>query len=166
MGKINDINKCKAVMLPTSELKPYKKNTKKHDETQINNVATSIQQNGFVQPIVVDKSNVVIIGHCRLLAAEKLNLDKVPVIVADWLNKQQIDKLRIIDNKSNESEWDFDFLQEELSRLDFSDYDFDFSLTADVSDEDIDALFGETETEKEKEPQKIKCPFCNKEFEI
>ena len=58
--------------ISVKDLIPYEKNTKKHDDVQINNVAESIKQYGFVQPIVIDKNNVVVIGHCRLLAAKKL----------------------------------------------------------------------------------------------
>lgn len=64
------------------ELIPYANNTKKHDKTQINNVATSIDKYGFVQPIVIDKNNVVIIGHCRLLGAKQLNMETVPCVCA------------------------------------------------------------------------------------
>lgn len=54
-----------------SELTPYQGNAKKHDKKQIANVAESIRQYGFVQPIVVDRDDVIIIGHCRALAAKK-----------------------------------------------------------------------------------------------
>ena len=63
-----------------TDLIPYDKNTKKHDKRQINNVAESIQQYGFVQPIVIDKNNVVVIGHCRLLGAKKLKMKEVPCV--------------------------------------------------------------------------------------
>lgn len=55
-----------------SELIPYAKNTKKHDKKQINNVAESIKQYGFVQPVVIDKDGVIVIGHCRVLGAKNL----------------------------------------------------------------------------------------------
>lgn len=55
-----------------NEIKPYEKNAKIHDEKQIANVAESIKQFGFVQPVVVDKNDVIVIGHCRVLAAKKL----------------------------------------------------------------------------------------------
>lgn len=92
------------------DLIPYAKNTKKHDKKQINNVAQSIRKYGFVQPIVVDKSNVVVIGHCRLLGAKKLKMSTVPCVCVDELTEEQVNALRIVDNKSNESEWDLDFL--------------------------------------------------------
>lgn len=113
------------------KLKPYKKNNKKHDQTQIDNVAESIKQYGFVQPIVADKNNVVVIGHCRLLAAKHLGMKEVPCVCVDDLTDEQVRKLRIVDNKTNESEWDFANLELELPDLDFSDFDFDFGFDFD-----------------------------------
>lgn len=114
--------------ISVKDLIPYDRNTKKHDKTQINNVAESIKQYGFVQPIVIDKDNVVVIGHCRLLAAKQLKMKEVPCVCVEDLTEEQVKSLRIVDNKSNESEWDFDILQDELADLDFSGFDFDFGL--------------------------------------
>lgn len=114
------------------KIKPYAKNTKNHSEIQINNVAESIKQYGFVQPIVIDKNNVVIIGHCRLLAAKKLKMQEVPCVCVEDLTEAQVRKLRIIDNKTNESPWDFDNLKFELEDIDFSNFDFDFGIDADT----------------------------------
>ena len=60
--------------MPVKDIRPYEKNAKKHDKTQINNVAESIKQYGFVQPIVIDKDGVIVIGHCRFAAAKKLGI--------------------------------------------------------------------------------------------
>lgn len=117
--------------IKTSLLIPYERNTKKHDKTQINNVAESIKQYGFVQPIVIDKNNVVVIGHCRLLAAKQLKMKEVPCVCVEDLTDEQIKALRIVDNKSNESEWDFYFLPDELADLDLSGFDFDFGFSMD-----------------------------------
>ena len=111
-----------------AELTPYAGNAKKHDSTQIANVAESIKQFGFVQPIVIDRDGVIVIGHCRALAAEKLGMKEVPCVCVDDLTPEQVKVLRIVDNKSNESPWDFDILPDELADLDFGDFDFDFSL--------------------------------------
>lgn len=111
-----------------SELTPYPGNAKKHDKKQIANVAESIRQYGFVQPIVVDRDDVIIIGHCRALAAKKLGMDEVPCVSMDDLTPEQVNALRLVDNKSNESDWDFDLLAEELSGLDLSAFDFDWGL--------------------------------------
>lgn len=123
--------------IAVKDLIPYEKNTKKHDDVQINNVAESIKQYGFVQPIVIDKNNVVVIGHCRLLAAKKLKMQEVPCVCVDDLTEEQVRKLRIIDNKSNESDWNLVFLNEELLDLDFSDFSFDFGIDTDADETEI-----------------------------
>ena len=109
-------------------LTPYEKNTKEHDKTQIANVAESIKQYGFVQPIVVDKNDVIVIGHCRYEAAKKLKLETVPCVCVDDLTDEQVKALRIVDNKTNESPWDMEFLADELAEVDLSAFDFDFGL--------------------------------------
>ena len=111
-----------------AELTPYSGNAKKHDSTQIANVAESIRQFGFVQPIVIDRDGVIVIGHCRALAAKKLGMKEVPCVCVDVLTPEQVNALRIVDNKSNESPWDFDILPDELADSDLSDLDFDFGI--------------------------------------
>lgn len=118
-------------------LKPYEKNTKKHDKTQIANVAESIKQYGFVQPIVVDKNDVIVIGHCRYEAAKKLKLETVPCVCVDELTDEQVKALRIVDNKSNESPWDMEFLADELAEVDLSAFDFDFGIEDEEEETEI-----------------------------
>ena len=120
--------------IAVKDLIPYERNTKKHDKTQINNVAESIKQYGFVQPIVIDKDNVVVIGHCRLLAAKQLKMKEAPCVCVEDLTEEQVKALRIVDNKSNESPWDFDILPDELADLDLSAFDFDFGVSLDEDD--------------------------------
>ena len=120
--------------IAVKDLIPYDKNTKKHDDVQINNVAESIKQYGFVQPIVIDKNNVVVIGHCRLLAAKKLKMQEVPCVCVDDLTEEQVKALRIVDNKSNESPWDFDFLTDELAEINLDAFNFDFGVSFDDDD--------------------------------
>lgn len=117
------------------ELVPYEKNTKRHDQKQINNVAQSIKDAGFVQPVVIDKNNVIVIGHCRTLAAIQLHMDKIPCVMKDDLSDEAIKRLRIIDNKTNESPWDFELLQEELESIDLSSYDVSFEFEGDIEDD-------------------------------
>ena len=132
-------------------LTPYEKNAKKHDKTQINNVAESIKQYGFVQPIVIDKNNVVVIGHCRLLAAKQLKMKEVPCVCVEDLTEEQVKALRIVDNKSNESEWDFDFLVDELVEIDLSGFDFDFGI--EEAEEETEIVEDEApEVDEENEP--------------
>ena len=124
--------------IAVKDLIPYEKNTKKHDDVQIKNVAESIKQYGFVQPIVIDKNNVVVIGHCRLLAAKKLKMTDVPCVCVEDLTDEQVKALRIVDNKSNESDWLNDILELELTDVDLSDFDFDFGLDKKKEKEEIE----------------------------
>lgn len=148
------------VMKKVSELKPYDKNAKKHDAKQIENVANSIKRFGWQQPIVIDDNGVVVIGHCRLMAAKKLGLSHVPATVASGLTDLEIRELRIADNKTNESPWDFALLEEDASELLFDGFDFGFDSAA----ADIDDLFEESE-EAPKEPKRVQCPHCGEWFE-
>lgn len=116
------------------EIKPYDRNAKKHDDTQINNVAESIRQFGFVQPIVIDSNGVIVIGHCRFEAAKRLKYAEVPCIMVDDLTPEQVDALRIVDNKTNESPWDIDLLTEELQGLDLSMFDFEWDFMEETAE--------------------------------
>lgn len=118
-------------------VKPYARNAKKHDDKQVANVAESIKQFGWQQPIVCDADGVIIIGHCRLLAAKKLGLKKVPVKTVDNLSEEQVKKLRALDNKLNESEWDFDLLADDIGELDFSGFDIDWGLPENEEEKEI-----------------------------
>jgi site-specific DNA-methyltransferase (adenine-specific) len=88
----------------------------------------SIKQFGFAQPLVVDKNDVLIIGHCRLIAAKRLKMTKVPVLRMEDLTEEQAAKLRLLDNKLNESEWDLDLLAEEIEGLDFDGFCVDWEI--------------------------------------
>ena len=132
-------------------IRPYEANAKKHDATQVANVAESIRQYGFVQPIVIDKDGVIVIGHCRALAAKKLGMKEVPCVCVDDLTPEQVKALRIVDNKSNESPWDFDILPDELAELDLSDFDFDFGI--DDEEEETEIVEDEApEVDEDAEP--------------
>lgn len=113
-------------MRPIDSLTPYADNAKVHDAKQIANVANSIKRFHWQQPIVVDDNGVVVIGHCRLLAAKKLKLKEVPVTVASGLTDEEIKELRIADNKTNESPWNFDLLEKDMEGLEFEGFDFDW----------------------------------------
>ena len=148
-----------------ADIVPYANNTKKHDETQIKNVAESIKKYGWVQPIVIDNDGTIVIGHCRALAAERLGIEEVPCVVVSDLTEDEINALRIVDNKTNESPWDFDLLSAELPEIDLSDFEFDFNMPTDFTADMIDDFFDNVEP-KEKEPKKIQCPHCGEYFEI
>ena len=101
-------------MLSITEIKPYDNNPRKNDDA-VEEVANSIKAFGFKNPIIVDKNRVIIAGHTRLKAAQKLGLTMVPVIVAEDLTEDQANALRLADNKTAEiAKWDKKKLEEEL----------------------------------------------------
>lgn len=127
--------------LPIEKIKPYKKNAKKHPDKQIKQVAASIKEFGFNQPIVVDKNNVVIVGHGRLEAAKLLGLTEVPVITVD-LSEEQAKAYRLADNKLNESDWDMGLVIEELKvlsaeMLELTGFDSDLIIEPDAKDDEV-----------------------------
>lgn len=109
------------------EVIPYVNNPR-NNKKAIDKVASSIKEFGFKQPIVIDKENVIIVGHTRLEAAKKLGIKEVPCIIADDLSTAQIKAYRIADNKvGEEAEWDMDKLGIEFEEL--KEMDFDLELT-------------------------------------
>lgn len=114
------------VNVKTSELHAYAKNAKTHDKKQIKNIAECIRQYGFVQPLVIDSNNEIVIGHGRWEAAKLLKLKEVPCYLAADLSPNDIRALRIADNKLNESPWDMRMLTEDLEGIDFGNIELDF----------------------------------------
>jgi DNA modification methylase len=123
-----------------SAIKPYAKNSKKHTTEQIQRVADSIKRFGFIQPLVIDKNNEIVIGHCRYEAAKLLALKEVPVITVEKLTDQEVKALRIADNKLNESEWDMELALEDLKGLspelfDLTGFNSDLLIEPDARDD-------------------------------
>lgn len=109
-----------------SELIPYANNPR-HNDGAVDTVAASIKNFGFKVPIIVDKDGVIVAGHTRLKAAQKLGLKTVPCIVADDLTPEQIKAFRLADNKVGElAEWDFEKLDLELEEIDLDMTQFGF----------------------------------------
>ena len=123
----------KVEMRRLDAITPYAANAKRHDATQIANVAESIRQFGWTQPLVVDAAGVLVIGHCRFLAAQRMGLEEVPCVCVDDLTPEQVNALRLVDNKTNESPWDLDLLAEELPELDLSGFDFEWGALPELS---------------------------------
>lgn len=105
---------------------PYEFNNRNHDEQQVDRIANSIQSFGFNQPIVVDENNVILVGHGRLLAAQKLGLKTAPVLKKTGLTETQKKAYRILDNKlQNDSTWSFDNLELELGFLEDNGFELE-----------------------------------------
>ena len=114
--------------LAPEQLRGYRRNARTHPKRQLRKLERSIEEFGFVSPMLIDADGTVIAGHARLVAAKKLGLEEVPVIRVSHLTPEQVKALRIADNRLTElAEWDEETLALELQHL--IDIDFDVELT-------------------------------------
>jgi DNA modification methylase len=128
-----------------ADLIPYASNSRTHSDAQVAQIAASIKEFGWTNPILIDGDNTIIAGHGRLLAARKLGLDKVPAIVLDHLTKPQQRALVIADNQlALNAGWDMDMLKAEIEDLNLED--FDISLLG-FDDKFLDGLLEPEPTE-------------------
>ena len=135
---------------PLSDLIPYINNARIHDEQQINQVAASIKEFGFTNPVLIDTQNGIIAGHGRVLAARKLNIEQIPCIVLKDLSEAQKKAYIIADNKlALNADWDEERLKNELERL--TELDFDLDLLGFVDTELNNILNDEDFSDKNKE---------------
>lgn len=125
--------------LSVDSLKPYEKNTRKHKDLDVKNIATSIEKYGFNDAIGIwGKDNIIVEGHGRLLAAKKLGMKEVPCVRLDHLTDEQRREYAIAHNATAElSEWEVDLLGEELAELDLSEFDFDFGFEDEAEETEI-----------------------------
>lgn len=145
------------------ELKPYKKNAKKHNKEQVEKIANSIKEFGFTQPVIIDKHDCVVAGHGRILGAKKAGLKQVPTVCLDELTEEQIKAYRLVDNKLNESEWDYSLLDEEIEQLADMNMDlFGFDEAVDLKD----AFEYETKEKIEKNFFVVSLAFPKEEKQI
>tara|TARA_Y100001937_G_scaffold65715_1_gene89913 strand:+ start:5644 stop:6219 length:576 start_codon:yes stop_codon:yes gene_type:complete len=132
----------KVLKTKIEDIKPYQKNPRKNQP--VDKVAKSIKEFGFNNPIIIDKDNVIIAGHTRWKAAQKLNMKEVPTVQVE-LTKEKAKMYRIIDNKlSEEAIWDKFLLDLEVSDLPMEEWDFEFD---DNSDEVLEEINIERNTE-------------------
>jgi ParB-like chromosome segregation protein Spo0J len=161
---------------PLDRLVPYDRNARTHSSEQIAQIAASIQEFGFTNPILVDGKDGIIAGHGRLQAARELAMDTVPVVVLDHLTPAQKRAYVLADNKlALNAGWDDDLLAEEITALQLEDFELS---TLGWSDSDIaDMLDPEGINEPAKEYEgsqeygedefsefEHKCPRCGFEF--
>ena len=111
---------------PVEQLIPYVRNARTHSEDQIAQIAASIAEFGFVNPVLIGADDVIVAGHGRVLAAKRLGLAEVPVIVLDHLSEAQRRALVIADNRIAENAgWDEAMLRAELAALREDEFDLD-----------------------------------------
>jgi ParB-like chromosome segregation protein Spo0J len=124
-----------------ADLIPYAANSRTHSDAQVAQIAASIKEFGWTNPILIDGDNTIIAGHGRLLAARKLGLDTVPAIILDHLSKAQQRALVIADNQlALNAGWDMDMLENEMRILD--DDGYDLSIIG-FSDADLEKMLAD-----------------------
>lgn len=141
----------KIIYKDIDELIPYENNPR-DNTAAVDAVAASIKEFGFKNPIIIDSDNVIVAGHTRLKAAQKLKIQNVPCVVADDLTQEQVNAFRLADNKTAElAEWDLELLNSELELIDGIDMtEFGFELDLDDEQEVVEDEFDE---ELPQEPQ-------------
>jgi len=129
----------------TADLIPYARNAKKHDDNQIAQIAASIKEFGFNDPVEITVDNVIIAGHGRVLAAQKLGLTEVPVVIHSHLNDNQRKAYTLLNNRLAETGggWDTEMLKLELDSLptfDFSCFDGFFDVITENKPQNTDEV--------------------------
>jgi len=166
-----------------SDLKPYEGNARINDKT-VEKLADAYERYGYVVPIVVDQNNVVVAGHARLKAAQKLGWDEIDCLTSD-LSDEKNKEFRVIDNKIQEiSEWNDELLVVELRALDYLVSEFDMKIesalttsfgldVSEVTDDDIkksedgfDNVFGDRVDKAQDRIVSICCEHCGTEFGV
>jgi hypothetical protein len=154
------------------KLIPYEANAKKHDDVQVEKLATAITRFGWTSPIVVWGNGEIIAGHGRRLAAIKLGLKRVPVVCRRDLTRAEADALRLADNRVASTDYDQELIQQELQRLsdqlgaekfeltdlgfDLKEIDFTMSDLGDMDDSlFVNDLTEAVETQKEENERKV-----------
>ena len=157
-----------------SDLIPYARNSRTHSDVQINKIASSIKEFGFLNPVLIDKDNGIIAGHGRVMAAQKLGLKEVPVLQISHLSDTQKRAYIIADNRlALDAGWDEEMLRVEFAEL--ADMGFDLDLTGFSLDE-MANIFDEPDFQPgnaedqgqldQLDPKMVSCPHCCAEFDL
>ena len=161
---------------PVARLVPYERNARTHSPEQVAQIAASIQEFGFTNPILVNGKDGILAGHGRLLAAKDLGLAEVPVVVLDHLTPEQQRAYVLADNKlALNAGWDDELLQQEVMALSMAEFDLSLlgwdegelagMLDPEGINEPVKEYDGAEEfNEEEFSEFEHKCPRCGFEF--
>lgn len=140
--------KVELVEMTLADIVPYENNPRRNDGA-VDAVAESIRQCTYVAPIIVDENSVILAGHTRYKALQKLGRMSAEVVVKRGLTEEQKRKYRLLDNKTGEiAGWDFDLLADELDGLDFGDLDLGWGVCEEPTDEECNGGDLQDNTEK------------------
>ena len=141
--------KLKIEYRKVSDLLPYARNARTHSDAQVSQLAASIKEFGFNNPVAIDADGMILCGHGRVMAAQKLHMTEVPTVCLSHLSETQVKAYILADNKlALNAGWDNDMLKVELEEL--KDSDFDLNLTG-FSDEELKDILVEDPTESHED---------------
>ena len=165
-------NKLELTYKNIKELIAYVNNSRTHDENQVTQIASSIKEFGFTNPVLIDGENGIIAGHGRVLAAKKLNIENIPCIELSHLSDAQKKAYVIADNRlALSAGWDNEILQIELENLKELDFDIDmlgfddFELESLLNAEEKKCSAPEDFREIEESVMKHECPRCGFQYD-
>ena len=156
-----------------NDLIPYVNNSRTHSDEQVTQIASSIKEFGFTNPVLIDEQGGVIAGHGRIMAGKKLGLEQVPTITLAGLTDAQRKAYVIADNKlALNADWDFDLLRIEIQALEEMDYSldilgFNFDELQDLFPSDSTDTSVDVDDFNEVDSFDLdhKCPKCGYEFD-
>jgi ParB-like chromosome segregation protein Spo0J len=150
------------VLKPLKKLTPYINNARTHSNEQVEQIAYSIQEFGFTNPVLIDESGVIIAGHGRVMAAKQLSIEQVPCVILDGLSELQKRAYVLADNRIAENAaWNEALLKSELEELDLAGFDMDFAgfdidnIDIDTTDVDVNDNLNDDEYKQSKQ-----CSNC------
>lgn len=154
-------------MVPIAKVKPYAGNAKIHPDPQIGEISASIDQFGFVSPILIDRKGEIIAGHGRLAAAQKRKMKEVPVIRLGHLTDAQVKALRIADNSIGISgtSWNPDLLESELAALRAQDFELTPLGLDNIELPDLDEGVPAPPSRGNRSKSTIFCSVLNQDYE-
>ena len=161
----------KSIEIDIDALNKNENNSRVHSDNQIKEIAESIKEFGFTNPVLIDENNTLIAGHGRLDAARKLNLKTISAVIVSGLTEPQKRALMIVDNKlALNASWDNDVLSKEVSYL--TDNQFDIGLLG-FGEDELAELTMDFRPDNEPLPsldklsaKMVTCPHCKKEFDL
>ena len=154
--------KGKLSTMRMDDIRPYPNNPRRNDGA-VDAVAESIRQCGYVAPIIVDEDGVILAGHTRYKALQKLGYETADVLVKSGMTEEQKKKYRLLDNKTGElAGWDFSLLGKELDGLDFGQMQINWGLD-ELSDFDLEAMMAQEVNDRARKLHRVSVDLSSKE---
>lgn len=158
------INDKEITYIPIKDLIPYENNARTHSVEQIDKLKNSLKEFGFINPVIIDENNMILVGHGRVISAKELNILEAPCIRINHLSEDKKRAYILADNKlSDMAGWDFNILNLELETINFDMEQFGFEIE---NIEDVYETDFELSTDDKPQTRTITLSLCEEQFEI